>query len=207
MATILRTWSYQFPQLYNSISFLATLAVGGEKRFHLLPLEGVTVSQDSKVLDLCCGGGQATQYLVQLSSSVTGLDASPLALKTAAARVSTAQYVESLAENMPFLDGTFTLVHSSAALHEMESEQLKQILQEVYRVLTPDGQFVFLDLHRPTNPLFWPSLAIFMFLFETETAWQLLNTDLKKLLESIGFREIQEKLYAGGSLQVIQCKK
>jgi len=38
---------------------------------------------------------------------------------------------------MPFAD--FDLVHTSVAMHEMESEQLRQILKEVYRVLKPGG--------------------------------------------------------------------
>ncbi len=207
MATFLRTWSYRFPQLYNSISFLASLSVGGEKRFHFLPLEGLSLPSECKILDLCCGGGQATEYLVQLSPSVTGLDASSVSLKRAVERVPTAQYVESLAEHMPFSQDTFELVHTSVALHEMDSTQLEQILREVYRVLAPGGQFVLLDLHRPTNPLFWPPLALFMLLFETKTAWQLINTDLSQILKSVGFREIQQKLHAGGSLQVIQSRK
>jgi ubiquinone/menaquinone biosynthesis C-methylase UbiE len=84
---------------------------------------------------------------------------------------------------------------------------LQQILQEVYRVLQPGGIFTLADFHRPQNPLFWPGLALFLWLFETETAWQLIQTDLTQLLEEIGFVEVQQKLYAGGSLQVIQAQK
>jgi demethylmenaquinone methyltransferase/2-methoxy-6-polyprenyl-1,4-benzoquinol methylase len=207
LATIFRTWSYQFPALYNSISLLATAMVGGEKRFHLLPLEQLSLSPEARVLDLCCGGGQATKYLIESFSNVTGLDASPISLKRASKLVPSAHYVEALAENMPFNDSSFDLVHSSVALHEMNTVQLEQIFQQVYRVLAPGGFFVFLDLHSPTNPLVWPGLSLFMSLFETETAWQLLDTDLRKLLELQGFTEIKQKLYAGGALQVIQCQK
>jgi demethylmenaquinone methyltransferase/2-methoxy-6-polyprenyl-1,4-benzoquinol methylase len=45
-----------------------------------------------------------------------------------------------------------------------------------------------------------------MWLFETETAWQLLETDLLAQLKAVGFQECQQRLYAGGSLQVIQAK-
>ena len=84
MATIFRIWSYQYPWLYAIISRLATLGVGGENRFHQLPLQGLTLNPETCILDLCCGGGQATQFLVQKSQKVTGLDASPVALKRAA---------------------------------------------------------------------------------------------------------------------------
>ncbi|KEI66739.1 hypothetical protein A19Y_1741 [Planktothrix agardhii NIVA-CYA 126/8] len=48
---------------------------------------------------------------------------------------------------------------------------------------------------------------MFLWLFETETAWQLLETDLVQLLSQIGFNVNLPKLYAGGSLQVIHGVK
>jgi len=74
-------------------------------------------------------------------------------------------------------------------------------------VLKPGGIFALIDLHAPDNWLFWPGLSIFMQLFETETAWQLLRTDLPQLLGEIGFQAERPMLYAGGSLQVIQAQK
>ena len=214
LATIFREWSYQYQWLYDAISRLAALSVGGEARFRQLALQGLTIASNTQVLDLCCGSGQTTQFLVQYSQAVTGLDASPLSLKRARQNVPEAQYVEVFAEEMPFPNHQFDLVHTSVALHEMKPEQLRQILQEVYRVLKPGGIFTLIDFHRPTNPLFWPGLSLFLGLFETETAWQLLNTDLLQVLEEIGFegnylpnRPSARTLYAGGSLQVIQVKK
>ncbi|OLP16905.1 SAM-dependent methyltransferase [Leptolyngbya sp. 'hensonii'] len=207
MATILREWSYRYQWLYDSISRLAALSVGGEGRFRQLALEEIPLQPEAQVLDLCCGSGQATQMLVQRAHHVTGLDASPLSLKRARANVPEAAYVEAWAEEMPFEADRFDLVHTSAALHEMESNQLRQILQEVYRVLKPGGWFVLVDFHPPTNALFWPGVALFLWLFETETAWALLQTDLAGLLTEIGFQVDRSKLYAGGSLQVLQARK
>jgi len=144
-----------------------------------LALQGLTINPETKVLDLCCGSGQATQVLVQYSQDVTGLDASPC--PRAQQNVPQAHYVEAFAENMPFPDNQFDLVHTSAALHEMEPSQLRQILKEVYRVLKPAGVFTLVDFHAPSNWIFWPGLSLFFVLFETETAWQLLKTDLAGL--------------------------
>ena len=207
MATILRDLSYQYQWLYDTISGLASLAVGGESRFRRLPLQELTMPTDSKVLDLCCGSGQATGVLVQDFQDVTGLDASPLSIARAKKNVPQGTYVEAFAEEMPFADNLFDLVHTSAALHEMHPAQLRQILTEVYRVLKPGGIFTLADFHPPTNPIFWPGVAMFFWLFETETAWQLLKTDLPELLGEVGFVVNEPTLYAGGSLQVIQAKK
>jgi len=207
VATILRDWSYRYQWLYDAIARLAALSVGGEAQFRQLALQGLTIHPETNVLDLCCGSGQATQLLVQSSQDVTGLDASPLSLKRARQNVPQAQYVEAFAEAMPFPDNHFDLIHTSAALHEMEPSQLRQILHEVYRVLKPSGMFTLVDFHAPSNWVFWPGLSVFLVLFETETAWQLLKTDLPRLLEEIGFKVCDRTFYAGGSLQVIQVKK
>ncbi|MEL7036994.1 MAG: class I SAM-dependent methyltransferase [Cyanobacteria bacterium J06592_8] len=217
MATFLRGLSYRYQWLYDTISRLAALSVGGEARFRQLALEGLSIEANSKVLDLCCGSGQATAVLVERSENVIGLDASPLSLKRAQHNVPTAKYVEAFAEKMPFTDGEFDLVHTSAALHEMNPVQLREILTEVYRVLKPGGIFTFVDFHQPNNPLFWPGIALFLWLFETETSWQLLRTDLMALLSQVGFAANlsqkqgsefpKQRLCAGGSLQVVQVQK
>ncbi|MEH2334278.1 class I SAM-dependent methyltransferase [Nostoc sp.] len=207
MATILRDWSYRYQWLYDSISRLAALSVGGEARFRQLALQGLTIHSETQVLDLCCGSGQTTQFLVRFSQNVTGLDASPKSLQRARQNVPEASYVEAFAEKMPFADNLFDVVHTSVALHEMQPQQLRKIISEVYRVLKSGGVFTLVDFHAPTNPIFWPGVSVFLLLFETETAWELLKTDLAKLLTESGFEPSEQTLYSGGSLQVIQAKK
>lgn len=211
MATILRSWSYRYQWLYDAVSRLAALSVGGEARFRQLALQGLTACPDQQILDLCCGSGQATQFLVQQFAQpavkIVGLDASPLSIDRARRSVPEATFVEGWAENMPFAEAQFDLVHTSVALHEMEPLQLRQILQEVHRVLKPDGIFALVDFHAPTHPLFVPGISLFLLLFETETAWQLIATDLVKLLTEVGFTVQHHTLHAGGSLQVIHAQK
>ncbi len=98
---------------------------------------------------------------------------------------------------MPFADNKFDLVHTSAAMHEMEPDQLQQILNEVHRVLRPGGYFTLVDFHAPTNPLFWVGVSVFLTLFETETAWKLIQSNLAELLKTTGFEVVKQTLYAG----------
>lgn len=207
MATFLRPLSYRYQILYDTISAVASLTVGGERRFRHLALAGLTIQPETTILDLCCGSGQTTQYLVNHSQHVTGLDASPRSLERARHNVPQAEYVQAWAEDMPFAENSFDLVHTSAAMHEMTAQQLQEIFQEVYRVLKPGGLLTLVDFHRPTNPMMWPGLAMFLWLFETETAWNLLRTDMPKLLTEIGFQVAPIQLHGGGSLQVIHAAK
>jgi demethylmenaquinone methyltransferase/2-methoxy-6-polyprenyl-1,4-benzoquinol methylase len=207
VATILRDLSYRYQWLYDGISRLAALSVGGESKFRQLALQDLTLRSDTKILDLCCGSGQATHYLAKYSQQVTGLDASPLSLKRAKSNVPQATYIEAFAEKIPLPQNTFDVVHTSAALHEMQPQQLQEIIKEVYRVLKPGGIFTLVDFHKPSNFLFLPGLSVFFWLFETETAWKLLKTNLPELLEINGFQASSQKFYAGGSLQVVQVTK
>jgi len=207
MATILRDLSYRYQWLYDGISRVAAIAVGGESRFRTLALQGLDITPNTAILDMCCGSGQTTRFLVERSQNVTGLDASPRSIQLAQNNVSQAKFVEGWAENMPFPDAQFDVVHTSVALHEMKPEQLRQILQEAHRVLKPGGTFALIDFHAPTNPLFMPGLATFFWLFETETAWHLIRIDLPQWLKEAGFETVDCTLHAGGSLQTLQAHK
>ncbi len=84
MATTFRDLSYRYQSLYDAISRLLALSLAGEARLRQLALQGLTIHSDTQILDLCCGSGQATQFLVKSSQNVTGLDASPKSIETGA---------------------------------------------------------------------------------------------------------------------------
>ncbi len=209
MATILRELSYRYQWLYDGVSRVATLAVGGEARFRQLAMVGVPKTPGLRVLDLCCGSGQTTAFWVARGAAVTGLDASPRSLARAKINVPEAEYVEGFAEAIPLPDNSFQVVHTSAALHEMTPTQLEQILREALRVLEPGGRFLAVDFARPDasvmGRLMWPGLAVFMALFETETAWDFIDADLVDLCQSVGFKTVTRTSHAGGSVQAIQA--
>lgn len=207
MATFLRPLSYKYQWLYDKIAQLAAIPVGGEKKFRQLALKNLQINSNTKILDLCCGAGQTTKFLINYSQEVTGLDISSVSLEKARKNVPQAQFIEGFAQKIPFPDNSFDIIHTSVALHEMTTSELEEIFQETHRVLKPEGIFTFIDLHQPKNVLFIPPLTLFMWLFETETAWQLLKTDLENKLKNTGFTIVNNQLYAGGSLQVIQAKK
>jgi hypothetical protein len=83
------------------------VSVGPEARLGQLAIENLTISAETKVLDFCSSTRHTTQFLVQYSHDVTGLDASPLFLQRARKNVLSANYIEAFAESMPFPDCQF----------------------------------------------------------------------------------------------------
>ncbi|MEG4391467.1 methyltransferase domain-containing protein [Microcoleus sp. BROC3] len=183
------------------------MSVGGDARLGQLAWENLTVSAETKVLDRCCGSGQTKPFMVQYSQDVTGLDASPLSLQGARKNVPSANYyLEAFAESMPFPDCQFDTSTQQRCDARSATGAIATIFQEVYRAVKSGGLFILVDFHRHTNPVFLPGLAVFLWLFETET-------ELGSLLAEVGWRSYnseeaqQPKIYAGGSIQVIQVQK
>jgi SAM-dependent methyltransferase len=101
------------------------------------------------VLELGCGSGPLTAWLVDHGATVSALDVSPEMLRLAADRVGRAASlrVADAAHPLPFLANSFDLVVGSLVLHYIEAWE--PVLREVRRVLRPSGTAVF-STHHPT---------------------------------------------------------
>ena len=138
-----------------------------------LAVQNLTVSAETKVLDRCCGSAQTRQFLVQYFPDVTGLDAAPLSLQRARKNVPSANYyLEAFAESMPFPHCQFDRSTQQRCDARNATGAIATIFQEVYRAIKSGGLFILVDFHLPINPVLLPGLAVFLWLFETETAWK-----------------------------------
>lgn len=104
---------------------------------------------DDDVLDVACGPGRLTLDLAPHVRSVTGLDLTPGMLEQARAALTASgcdnvTLVEGDALAMPFADGTFSVVISSAAFHHFEAPG--RVLAEMVRVCRPGGRIVVSDV-------------------------------------------------------------
>ena len=70
----------------------------------------------------------------------------------------------------------------------MQPGELQKTIGEIYRVLRTGGIFTLVDFYQPANPMFIRFLWLFLWLFETGTAWKFLQLDLAALLREIGFQ-------------------
>ena len=113
MTSFLRPLAYRHRWIYDTVTAISSLSVGGVERLRGLGLEALQsrLEPGGPVLDLCCGSGEAAAPWLAAGFSVTGLDLSPLALSLAARRHPDLKRVEGLAENPPLKDESFLAVH------------------------------------------------------------------------------------------------
>ena len=208
MTSFLRPLAYRYRWIYDSVTAVSSLSVGGVARLRRLGLDALQprISQGAKVLDLCCGSGEAAAPWLEAGFAVTGLDLSPRALDLAAQRHPAMERVEGLAEDPPLADGGFSAIQLSVALHEFPRGERDQVLRSCLRLLEPGGWLVIVDLH-PAGPWLRLPQQLFCALFETDTATAMLEDNLIAQLQSIGFQAVQQELLAGQALQRISAQR
>ena len=208
MTSFLRPLAYRYRWIYDTVTAVSSLSVGGVSRLRGLGVEALQNQLDSgaAVLDLCCGSGEAAAPWLAAGFSVTGLDIAPRALDLAAIRQPKMHLVEGLAEDPPLATESFAAVQLSVALHEFPRKERVRVLTSCLRLLKPGGWLVLVDLH-PAGPWLKLPQQLFCALFETDTATAMLEDDLVSQLSELGFCSVQQELLAGQALQRITARK
>jgi demethylmenaquinone methyltransferase/2-methoxy-6-polyprenyl-1,4-benzoquinol methylase len=108
---------------------------------------------DARVLDLCCGTGDMTLALrrqaKRSSARIMGADFSHAMLQRASDKAASTslRWIEADALRLPFPDGHFDLITSAFGFRNLANYDAG--LQEIKRVLRPDGEFGILDFGEP----------------------------------------------------------
>lgn len=100
---------------------------------------------NKKVLDLACGDGVDAQYYKKIGGDVSAIDASKGLISIAKEKYPEVDFCVGLAEELSYGDEVFDCVFSKYAI--MTSADMKPIFDEVYRVLKPGGEFIYLVTH------------------------------------------------------------
>ena len=209
MTSFLRPLAYRHRWIYDSVTAVSSLSVGGVGRLRGLGLDALShrLEPNAEILDLCCGSGEAAAPWISAGYAVTGLDVSPRALDLAAERHPLMQRVEGLAEAPPLKDQSFNAIQLSVALHEFPRAERELVLSSALRLLK-SGRLVGgggLCIRRLRSCAF-PS-ELFCALFETETATAMLEDDLPAQLSALGFFHVEQELMAGRALQRITAQR
>ena len=109
------------------------------------------MDKQTQVLDVGCGGGFLSNALALQGLSVTGIDLSSESLRVAARydKTNSVRYQTADAYHLPFEDQSFEVVTAMDFLEHVDRPA--QVIQEISRVLKPNGLFIFHTFNR--NPL------------------------------------------------------
>lgn len=108
-------------------------------------IQNLTLKHQPLVLDVGCNGGTFIRLMLKaLKSEVVGVDPSHphIAYANAKLKHSLCNFVECVGENLPFRSDAFDVVTSLEVLEHSFSP--KNFIDEVYRVLKPNGLLVVL---------------------------------------------------------------
>ncbi len=122
-------------------------------------LAEAAVADGDVILDFGCGPGN---LLIRLKQKIPqalchGVDVDQRILKIAAEKIAKQGLAISLqhydGRHLPYQSKTFDKVFSSLVFHHLSRQAKKKALQEIYRVLKPQGKLLILDFGRPANLL------------------------------------------------------
>ena len=154
-------------------------------------------------IDICCGTGAASSYLVQLcQKKFTALDLSQGMLDQCEKKISELNlldrtfFVKSNALNIPFEDQFDVAVSFGAFGHILVSEE-KQFIAQVHKILKPGGQFFFITFGQLP---FWSLSLWCQRIFNGILRIRNLIIRPKFIMYYLTFRlpEVKDKLEAGG---------
>jgi arsenite methyltransferase len=146
----------------NAVSFVYTTRCGKFIEWSRV-LGGMSLRGDERVLDLGCGRGAVLTMVARCLSTgtVTGLDLwttldqsglSEEACRENAVREGVSDRIVLLTGDMqapPFADGSFDLVVSSLAIHNIRNSSGRALaIAQIVRVLAPGGRVVIADIRR-----------------------------------------------------------
>jgi SAM-dependent methyltransferase len=116
------------------------------------PRTQVNRTLKTDLFDEACASG-LVPFLSARVPGVYGIDRSAEIARVARARLGATQITIADVRHLPFADGSFELVVSNSTLDHFERHaEIAKSLQEINRVLTPDGRLI-LTLDNPGNPV------------------------------------------------------
>lgn len=96
------------------------------------------------IIDLGCGKGNNTLYLTQKKKKVIACDYSQVAINTVKKYIPNAETkLFDMTEGLPFEDNDTDLIIADLCLHYFSEETTFNIINEIKRVLKPNGHLMF----------------------------------------------------------------
>lgn len=124
------------------------MSFGMQKYCKNSAIKMLDIKSNSNVIDLCCGTGDLSAIIKKFNPDcqITGIDFSENMLKIAKSKHKNIQFWQGDVTNLPYEDNFFDIAVMGFGLRNILNAE--KSVEEVYRVLKPNGQFLHLDFGR-----------------------------------------------------------
>lgn len=187
------------------------------KGLRLIGLRMFLPKKGMSILDVGCGTGSFLEFYQRYTHQLYGIDTSPAMMDIARQRLGREVdlHLGSAAE-MPYPDNYFDLIVSMLVLHEMDHPIRLAVLEEMKRILKPDGKILLIDFDPGPLEFFegWRTKAIILLSeivagrqhFKNYRHFMSIN-GLNHLTKASGLIEVKQKIVGGGPLKLVLLQK
>jgi ubiquinone/menaquinone biosynthesis C-methylase UbiE len=209
MRSVRRAYYDQFAKFYDRFVALHSRDKQGLARKVLadqLPMES-----GGSVLDICTGTASLLPYFsskVGRDGKVVGVDFSHGMLKVAHGKtrsLSNVHLVEADAGRLPFSPRTFDAVTCSHAFYELKGQTQDSALQEIVRVLRPQGSFLMMEHDVPRNAFVRALFYLRLASMGSGQAVAFLRREQAVLKRCFG--NVEKVVPPGGRSKIMICRK
>jgi ubiquinone/menaquinone biosynthesis C-methylase UbiE len=172
-----------------------------EKRFRAKLIKEVNPQAEEKILEFGFGTGQNLILLKQNQplTQAIGVEIDPKVRKIAKAKIKKLGLAIELdlyqGFELPYSDNTFDKIFSSLVFHQLDKKTKINALQEIYRVLKPQGYLIIGDFGQAKSL----RMRIAYYLVQIMDGFESTTDNVKGLLplymEQVGFKNGQEIAY------------
>lgn len=162
----------------------------------------------SKIIDVATGTGAQSLMLAKLGYNVVGLDLSPEMLEQAKKKLSPKlqlRFIHADATDIPFTTNSFDGASISLGLHDMPYEIRLLVLNEIKRVVKPNGHIMIIDYREPQQGLRAYLLHVVVRKLETPMYQDFIRRGLNNHLATIHLKPFRQEVVWGG-IQIKVCK-
>ena len=162
-----------------------------------------------RILDICCGTGSVILTFKERypESVAVGYDFSPGMLRKAQEKNVNGRvvFIEGDAADLPFDENSIDVVTCSHALYELKGETRQKALQEMKRVVRPDGYVLLMEHEIPRNPVVKLLFYIRMLSMGSDDAREFVKGGLEPLKKI--FSRVTLSHSRTGKSKLMSCQK
>jgi len=169
-----------------------------------------------RVLDLGCGTGTLAILIKKTrpQTAVFGIDGDLKILEIARTKARESNlaidFEQGMSFDLPYAEASFDRVVSSLFFHHLSRESKRRTLQEVFRVLRPDGELHIADWGLPASFLMKAGSLGVKLLDGRETTTDNFSGLLPVIIEESGFRNLQQTRHFNslfGTIRLLKAQK